>query len=186
MRLFIAIPLPPQLKAQFNAIQREFRQLSVQVSWVRNSGFHLTLKFFGDIERSRIESIVSCMGKTAQGCAAFSVGIAGMGVFPHTSQPRVLWVGVQEGALHLVQLQRALETTLTQAGFAPEDRPFRPHLTLARLKHVDGRDAFEACVRRHTGDAFGRLSVTHIELLESQLLPDGARYATLAAVPLGI
>jgi 2'-5' RNA ligase len=184
LRLFIAVPLPPDVKALLSAMQQEFRRLAVQAAWVRESALHLTLKFFGEIPPQQVESIVSGMEEALRTCPTFSLTIGGIGVFPPRAQPRVLWVGVQEGSPRLVQCQEALEATLTRAGFDPEERPFRPHLTLARVKRVERRDDFEACLRRHIDDTFGGLAVTHLELLESQLHPRGARYSILAAVPL--
>ena len=184
MRLFIAVPLPPHVKAPLGAIQQEFRRLVVQATWVRESALHVTLKFLGEIPPQQVESIVSCMEEASRACPTFSLTLGGIGVFPPRTQPRVLWVGVQEGSQRLVQCQEALEASLTRAGFDPEERPFSPHLTLARVKRVERRDDFDACLRSHSDDTFGRLAVTHLALLESQLHPSGARYAILASVPL--
>jgi len=184
MRLFIAIPLPLDLKANLSAVQQEFRRLSLQASWVRESGFHLTLKFLGEVEPQRIEAIVSCMVETSRMWAPFSVTVAGVGLFPPTSQPRILWAGIQDESQHLGQLQPTLDAHLASIGFPPENRLFSPHLTLARLKRIDRWEDFKACVARHAGDVFGRLDVGCLALLESQLHPAGARYSILTAVPL--
>lgn len=124
MRLFIAIPLPPDLKANLSAVQREFRQLSVEASWVRESGFHLTLKFLGEVEPQRIELIVSCMVETSRLWTPFSVTVAGVGLFPPNAQPRILWAGIQDASQHLGQLQHTLDTQLASIGFPSEGRLF--------------------------------------------------------------
>ncbi|MGH8059901.1 MAG: RNA 2',3'-cyclic phosphodiesterase, partial [Candidatus Entotheonellia bacterium] len=167
-----------------SAVQQEFRQLSVQASWVRESGFHLTLKFLGEVEPPRIERIVSCMVETSRMWAPFSVTVAGVGLFPQNPQPRILWAGIQDVSQHLGQLQQTMDFQLACIGFPRENRLFRPHLTLARLKRIDRWEEFKACVARHADDTLGRMDVGRLELLESQLHSTGAHYSTLSAVPL--
>jgi 2'-5' RNA ligase len=114
----------------------------------------------------------------------FMITLSGVGIFPDESHPRVLWVGIQDETGHLVQLQRTLEASLSRCGFRPEDRPFTPHLTLARLKRVARRAEFLACVNRHRETTMGALPVERLELVESQLHPSGARYLAVKAVAL--
>jgi RNA 2',3'-cyclic 3'-phosphodiesterase len=181
MRLFIAIPLSAELRVELIALQREFRRFPLEATWVREAGFHLTLKFLGEVEPTRILPIVSCIIEMAHHYHPFELMLSGVGVFPHESHPRVLWVGIQDQTGGLAQLQRALEERLTQIGYGTEERPFTPHLTLARLKHVPRRGEFIACVYRHREVTLGHLQVDHLELLESQLHPGGARYSTIKA-----
>lgn len=182
MRVFIAVPLPPDVKGNILAVQQEFQRLPVQAAWVRESGLHLTLKFLGEVDAKDIEPIASCMVETSRGYHPFSLAVSGMGVFPHDSRPRVLWAGIQDGTGQLTHLQKALETRLAQSGFPAEGRSFTPHLTLARVKSIQRREDFVACVRGHREDSFGRLNVHQLELIESQLHPSGARYSTIKAV----
>jgi len=177
VRVFIAIPLPVGLKAKLVALQQEFRPLPLEAAWVREAGFHLTLKFLGDVDSTQIKPIVSCMTATVQHCHPFSLSLAGVGVFPHESSPRVLWVGVQDVTGDLRHMQQALDAHLMQVGFASENRPFAPHLTLARLKRILRRGDFLATLKRHRETVLGQLDVDHLELVESQLHPSGARYS---------
>jgi 2'-5' RNA ligase len=181
MRVFIAIPLPAQLKVKLIALQQEFRRFPLDATWVRDAGFHITLKFLGEVEPTQIPAIVSCMVETAHRYPPFALRFSGVGVFPHESRPRVLWVGIQDETGVLAQLQHALEETLAQIGYGAEDRSFTPHLTLARLKHVPRRGEFLTCVSAHREVSLGHLQVDHLELLESQLHPAGARYSTIKA-----
>jgi 2'-5' RNA ligase len=186
MRAFIAIPLPAAIKAALAALQQEFRRLPVEAAWVREAGFHLTLKFLGEIDPAQIPSITACMRETGQQYAPFALTVDGVGVFPHTTHPRVLWVGVQDDSGQLVRLQHTLDAHLARLGFPPEERPYTPHLTLARLKRVMRRGEFIGCVNQHRQTTIGRLQVEHLELLESQLHPSGARYTTIQVVPLAV
>jgi RNA 2',3'-cyclic 3'-phosphodiesterase len=182
VRVFIAVPLPIELKAQLTALQGEFRPLPLEAAWVREAGFHLTLKFLGEVEASQMGPITSCMTSTAQRYHPFSVTLCRVGVFPHESSPRVLWVGIEDETGCLRQLQHTLETELAQIGYRPDDRPFAPHLTLARLKRVPRRGEFLAALTTHRQAALGQLNVDHLELMESQLHPSGARYSTANTV----
>jgi 2'-5' RNA ligase len=181
VRVFIAVPLPFELKTKLTALQGEFRRLALEASWVREAGFHLTLKFLGEVDASHIDSIASCMLATAQRYDPFSLTLCGVGVFPHESNPRVLWVGIEDGTGLCTQLQQTLEAELVQIGYSPDDRPFAPHLTLARLKRVSRRGEFLGALKTHRRVVLGQLGVDHIELIESQLHPLGARYSTVNA-----
>ncbi len=182
MRVFIAIPVSPDVKAKLIDVQQEFRRLSVEATWVREAGFHLTLKFLGEVDRNQIDPIACCMTEASGGFEPFSATACGMGVFPHPSRPRVLWAGIQDGTEQLIHLQHTLETSLARQRFPLEDGLFRPHLTLARLRRSHRWEDFMACVIRHQADTFGSLTVDHLELIESQLHPTGARYSTIKAV----
>jgi RNA 2',3'-cyclic 3'-phosphodiesterase len=182
VRVFIAVPLPVALKVKLTALQEEFRRLPLDATWVRDAGFHLTLKFLGEVDASHIGSIASCMLATAQRYDSFSLTLCGVGVFPHESNPRVLWVGIEDETGLLTQLQQTLEAELVQIGYPPDDRPFAPHLTLARLKRVFRRGEFLAALKTHHRVVLGQLNIDHIELIESQLHPSGAHYSTVNAV----
>lgn len=184
MRAFIAVSLPADLKAKLANLQQAFRHLPVEAAWVKDAGFHITLKFLGEIDPAQVASVSACMIEAAEGCRPFTITLAGVGVFPHESRPRVLWVGIQDDSGQLVRLQRTLDAKLAEIGFQPEDRPFTPHLTLARLKRVVRRGEFLACVNRHRETTIGAVQVEHLDLLESQLHPAGARYLTVRTVEL--
>ena len=184
MRVFIAIPIPPDVKAKLAAVQQEFRRLPILATWVRDAGVHLTLKFLGDVDPRRVDSIVACMLDTAREFHPFTLTVSGMGVFPHETRPRVLWAGIQDDSNQLPQLQSALEMRLAHRGFPAEGHAFTPHLTLARVKSISRAGEFIACLSRHREDAFGHTDVDRLELIESQLHPSGARYSTLKAVHL--
>jgi 2'-5' RNA ligase len=182
VRVFIAVPLPLELKAQLTALQGKFRPLPLEAAWVRDTGLHLTLKFLGEVDASHMGPIASCMTATVQRYHPFSVTLCGVGVFPHESSPRVLWVGIEDETECLRQLQQTLEAELAQIGYLPDDRPFTPHLTLARLKRIPRRGEFLTALTTHRRAVFGQLYVDHLELMESQLHPSGARYSTVNTV----
>jgi RNA 2',3'-cyclic 3'-phosphodiesterase len=181
VRVFIAIPLPADLKAKLVALQQRFRALHLEASWVRETGFHLTLKFLGEVDSHLIGPIISCTATVTRGYHPFSLTVSGVGVFPNDSSPRVLWVGVQDMTGLLRQVQESIEAHLTELGYPLDDRPFAPHLTLARLKRVPHRGEFLGVLKGSREEVVGKLEVDRIELVESQLLPSGAHYACVNA-----
>jgi 2'-5' RNA ligase len=139
-RTFAAIELPKFVR---DRIHNHIRQLRDSVpechpSWSRVENIHLTLKFFGDVEQSRISTISAAAARSVKDFAPFETLIAGAGAFPRTTQPRVLWIGVDDPTRKLEELQQRFETECAAAGFAKEERAFRPHLTIARIRKPEG------------------------------------------------
>ena len=157
------------------------------VKWVDPLGVHLTLKFLGNIAASRVTEITGAMRKAVQGTPPFHLEISGLGAFPSVRQPRVFWVGVSGEMDRLSGLQQSIDSALAGLGFAREERPFVPHLTLARIR--EGASPLE---RRSFGELVGSTAFedkypVHVEavrLMRSQLTPAGAIYSCLSAVEL--
>jgi 2'-5' RNA ligase len=182
MRVFVAIPLPSELKAKLATLQQEFRQSALHATWVREASFHVTLKFLGEIHPERLQAIVTSMRETAQRYRPFDVMLRGVGVFPNELRPRVLWVGLHGGVLG--QLQRELEEHLALQGYPADERPYHPHLTLARVKQVRQHRDFLTCINKYRDTEVGPFTVDCLELLESQLHPTGANYSVINAAAL--
>jgi RNA 2',3'-cyclic 3'-phosphodiesterase len=184
MRVFVAIPLPSELRSKLLAVQQAFRQIPVDATWVREDGFHLTLKFLGEVQAERLDDIVAAMLETIRRYRPFVVTLREVGVFPNELHPRVLWVGLHDEAGVLGCLQRDLEESLARKGFPYDVRSYNPHLTLARLKNLKYQSEFSRALHRHRDHEIGQFEVNHLELLESRLHPTGARYSMINAVTL--
>jgi len=154
--------------------------------WVRPEGIHLTLKFLGDVPADQIDTIAQAIRDATAGVARFRVSFGGLGCFPNTRFPRVIWIGVEDPEGTLLRLQQAVETNLSALGYPPERRAFHPHLTLARTRRVSKGEqaALGKLVERTQVDRLGDLLVTEISLMRSELRPSGAVYTQLAAAPL--
>ncbi len=189
IRAFVAVELPEDLRRELERIQDSLKSTGVadHVRWVKPAGIHLTLKFLGDVPASTITEIVHAVTQGSKGIGPFTIRLSGLGCFPSNSRPNVIWVGVEGDTEPLILLQSAVEDRLSVLGYPQERRSYTPHLTLGRV----ARDV-AASERRRLGDSIaeqdvgslGEMQVCEVCLVKSELLPSGARYTRLAAVPL--
>ena len=155
------------------------------VKWVRPENIHLTLKFFGNVEESRVEPILQSIEGLIRRTSPFSTKVQGMGAFPHSKNPRVIWMGLIDETKGLTSLQKSLEGALEKIGFEPEGRPFQPHLTLGRVKSSREKDDLIEKMEKHREEAFGEVEVEEVILFKSELKPTGPIYTVLRKLKLG-
>lgn len=180
-RLFVAVDVPDDLR---DRIEREvvdpLRPEVPDARWTRPEGRHLTLKFLGNVDEERVEELSGLLERAASGHAPFEAGFAALGGFPNVRRPRVLWVGVGEGAEPMAELAGSVDEAVSELGFDREKRPFHGHLTLARFKRPGPIGELpEVPVPDE------RFAVDEIVLFESKLHPKGARYSVRRTMPLG-
>ncbi|MEZ0333094.1 MAG: RNA 2',3'-cyclic phosphodiesterase [Gemmatimonadales bacterium] len=133
MRLFAAVPLPEPARSEVAGLLDRLRRHELPVRWVRDEGLHLTLKFFGEVPSERLEVIEEAIRQANEGSTPLPMRLDDLGAFPNPRRPRVLWVGL-EAPPALELLQDRLERQCEAIGFAPEGTPFRPHITLGRVR----------------------------------------------------
>lgn len=133
----------------------------------------------------RIDAIVAALGRSGSDLRPFEAQIRGLGAFPSVTRPRVIWAGVLDGAPEMIELARRVDTALAALGFAREERPFSPHVTLGRVRRPGRDPTLSEALTGGSGREFGRMGVPGACLMRSELSPRGARYTELAAVPLG-
>jgi len=165
-RLFIAIELPDEIKRSLSSMCQEIPD----ARWVGGPEIHLTLRFIGDVLPQTFAQIKKELATVS--FAPFPLTLKGVGHFPPHGHPRVLWIGL-EPCSALVTLQQQIEAALAKVGIAAEERPFSPHITLARLKeHAAAAVAqFEA---RHHDLSFPPFTASEFILFSSVLTPRGA------------
>ena len=187
IRSFIAVELSSELLARLGDLQARMRGdlPSGLVRWVRPGGIHLTLKFLGDVPAKESKAIAEAVRTACAPHPPFSFSVGGMGCFPNSRRPRVVWVGVEESSGTLARLQRDAERALKPLGFPAEKRAFSPHLTLGRVKGRD-QSAIQALGEYvdRASVKVGHMQVTSVHLMRSELLPGGAVYTELAVAPL--
>ncbi|MCC6847795.1 MAG: RNA 2',3'-cyclic phosphodiesterase [Deltaproteobacteria bacterium] len=182
-RCFVAIDLEDPARAEVDAFLGGLRATISGVAWTRPGNLHLTLAFFGDVPASAIPELTPRLARALAGVERFTARVIGVGAFPSLARPQVLWVGVV--APPLPALADAVRRAGEAAGIARERRPFRPHVTLGRMRARIRGAAFDpALFARDGGRDFGAAPVARVILYQSELAPDGARHSPLAVFPL--
>ena len=187
VRVFVAVGISAEAREQLvNAVDRIRREVSQGIQWANPEGMHLTLKFLGNIPSAGVEPLLDCLQPVASGTGPFPLHLAGLGMFPNRRRPRVLWAGVGGDLDALSRLQQATEDAITAQGYPPEQRPFRPHVTLGRPRRSVS-DAQLSRIGAVVSDLIPPLpvgwQVGSVEVMQSELHPSGARYTALGSLP---
>jgi len=185
IRSFLAIELPEPILRKIGEVQGDLRSTHAEVGWTNPKKIHLTLKFFGNIEESRIDPISKSIEEPVRKTLPFSLKVRGVGAFPHLKNPRVIWIGLVDDKEVLTSFQKQIETQLEKIGIQPEDRPFHPHLTLGRMKSSRGKEGLVERIERHREEEFGDFQVERMVLFKSDLRPSGPIYTPLKEWRLG-
>jgi 2'-5' RNA ligase len=187
-RLFIAVTIPEPVKAKMEEAQAELRRALPErvVRWTKREQFHLTLRFLGDMDAPRVEALGDALRAACQGFSALRLRAQGVGFFPDVRFPRVAWVGVSDQADQLPRLQQAVEASTREFTAEKPGERFTGHVTLARIKGIKRPEA-DALGKAAAGMAerlFGQWTACQVELMRSELLPQGARHSILASIAL--
>jgi 2'-5' RNA ligase len=180
MRTFIAIEIPEETRQGLRDAQRVLRTDAVDANWPKPEGIHLTLKFLGEVPETRIPEITNALTAQAASTVRFRLAVRGTGTFPNARSARVVWAGMSGEIDKLNRLQAAVEDAMMQAGFAREDRPFTPHLTLGRIKYIRSREAWARTLDQVKNLAFPEFDVSSFNLMKSELKRTGAEYTQIA------
>lgn len=185
MRLFFAIELGDALHDLLDDTTAILRAEAPELAWVGREKRHLTLKFLGDVSEADVPKLAGAADRAAARHAPIEMSVREVGAFPTFRRARVVWIGVeQEPRLEL--LHHDLEEACVQEGYEVEGRPFRPHITLARVRAPLPVERLRGLARvARSVRAAAMVRVERITLFESTLAPSGARYRRLHAAPLG-
>lgn len=182
------MPIARELRDAGATIRAALGPLASQLRWVPAGALHLTLRFLGEVTPADVERAADAARVAAATVSPFSITLAGAGAFPSLREPRVLWVGVADGAARLVVLARALEAALVARGFVPEGRPFQPHLTVARARSVSSLPDLRARaseLRWPHSPVIGIQRVHAVVVIESTLHASGPVYRDVSRAMLG-
>ncbi|PYP81403.1 MAG: RNA 2',3'-cyclic phosphodiesterase [Gemmatimonadetes bacterium] len=185
MRLFFAIELDDALHDLLDETTAPLRAEAPELAWLPRERRHLTLKFLGEVAESVVPKLTAAADRAAARHAPMALTVREVGAFPNFRRARVVWIGVeQEPRLEL--LHHDLELACEGEGVEVEGRPFRPHITLGRVRAPLAVDRLRALARMaRTVRVQATAPVERITLFESTLAPTGARYRRLHAAPLG-
>jgi 2'-5' RNA ligase len=187
VRVFIGVELDEQVRVRAAAIAGALRARAgrdLDARWIAAANLHITLWFLGEIAEPSLESSLRELGRPVR-TAAFDLAVAGLGAFPESGAPRVIWMGVDAGAKQLVELHADLAPRVTSLGIEPERRAYAPHLTVARVKAVRPQHLshVRAALRETPSDA-GTSRITAVTVFRSRLSREGPSYDALIRVPL--
>lgn len=184
MRLFLAVEFQQELRRALREATAPLRALVPDAGWVAEDRLHLTLKFLGEQPETLVEPLTAAVREIAGRHWPVAMRLGGVGAFPNLRRPRVIWVGIAPTP-KLELLQHDVEEGCSALGVEVEGKPFRPHLTIGRLRGTEDREAARELGRvareiRFRADTL----VSTIELVQSTLRPGGPRYEHLAQAPL--
>lgn len=183
VRTFICIEIPESIKEQIDHLQNTLKAIDAQVSWTKPSNIHLTLKFLGDVEATRIQKVIDAVERAAAGINRFEIEVSGAGCFPSARSPRVLWIGFSELPDALKQLHARVEDEFARERFAREKRKFSPHLTIGRLRGPKNAPQLaEALIA--SGFKPQTFKATEVIVMRSDLKPTGSIYTPQAVINL--
>ena len=184
IRAFLAVELPEDVKSALGELANHLRRAGVDgLKPVRPENMHLTVKFFGDVSSTRVDSIVCTIERAAKALHPFTLRLGNVGAYPNGRNPRVLWVGLDGDVASLREAHRRIDNALADINIKPDSRKFSPHLTVARL-----RDRSTSSERRRAAQALFTaeyetghpIPVERFSLMRSILRPEGPQYTTLA------
>jgi len=181
MRLFVALEIPSAVRENLAALLKSLRAVSPQTRWVRPDNLHVTLKFIGEVSETKVVAIrIALTGVRSDQPVALD--FRGLGFFPNEKHPRVLWAGI-EASPNLKTLAANIDEGTEKLGIRREQRPFSPHLTLARFESPRLPEKLRSAIQENAARDFGSLRTSQFHLIESKLKPSGAEYTTLESFP---
>jgi RNA 2',3'-cyclic 3'-phosphodiesterase len=183
IRTFIAVDIDRQTVKKISEALVQLKPRVPGIRWGSFTNFHFTLKFLGDIEETKVNSIADALELELRPFPRFTINAKGLGVFPNIKRPRVLWIGLE--GKELKDLASKVEKAVEPLGFMPEKRQFQPHLTVGRWREfVDSSRTLGEELERWKSYEFGESTVAEVIFFQSVLKPEGAAYHALKTVAL--
>ncbi|HMP02217.1 MAG TPA: RNA 2',3'-cyclic phosphodiesterase [Gemmatales bacterium] len=180
-RTFVAVPLSDAQRHKLDRLRIELSRSLPDIKWTDSDNLHITLVFLGEVDDRELPDVCRQAQAAADAAdvGAFTLGLRGLGCFPHERRPRVLWVGVETGATELAALHEALEAALEPLGYRREDRRFTAHVTLGRTKKDGPIARLAETLAAHRDWNAGECPVTEMHVMASQLSREGPYYTIL-------
>ncbi len=185
LRTFIAIDPGKSIRDKIVALQDALAHTGVEVKWVEPENLHVTMLFLGEVFDTELAKLCKIVADTVEAHQAFSMSVQTAGCFPNPRRPRVLWVGLGQGAQEVCTIHDALEGPLLEMGcYRREDRRYTPHITLGRVKSDRPTDRLAAALAQHAAWQGGEVTVRDIHVMSSELTPQGPIYTVLSRAKL--
>ena len=181
MRLFVALEIPTAVRENLAALLKSLLALSPDPRWVRAENLHVTLKFIGEWPPEKLDGLRNALAAVRVD-KPVTIDFRGLRFFPNEKRPRVFWAGI-EASPNLITLASEIDHTAEKLSIPREQRPFSPHLTLARFEPPGLPEKLRATIQENAGREFGSLHTNEFHLIESKLKPSGAEYTTVQTFP---
>lgn len=184
MRLFIAVDCPIRIKEFLSQFLKNSFQFLPQkgIKWVHPNNFHLTLRFLGEVEESRVELLHTTLRESTIGFQSFSSKFTTLGFFPNSAKPKVFWIGLDDPEKKIANLAKTIEQGLVANGFGKCDKEFSAHCTLARFASPPLLRVLQQ-IEKIKVPPLAELKITQLLLMQSILLPEGPKYEVIARFP---
>jgi 2'-5' RNA ligase len=189
LRSFVALEVPAGIQVALADSTASLRQALPRplVRWVAPDNIHLTIIFLGDVPPARLEQLADALRDEANMHEPFELSVRGLGAFPHARKARIIWIGL-EAPPGFAALVRGVQSTAAKLGFALEERPLSPHLTIGRVgQHATATDLQHVCavLEATSIGIIGTIRVEALQVFKSELRPGGPVYTKLYSLPLG-
>jgi 2'-5' RNA ligase len=185
LRTFIGVDLGKPIRDRIVALQETLARTGVQVKWVEPENLHVTMLFLGEVEDRAVAEVCRIVQSCTANHPAFPMSVETVGCFPNARRPRVVWVGVGEGAQPLCTLHDELEIPLQDLGYRREERRYTPHITLGRVKSDRPAADLSAALSQKAGWKAGETVVKELLVMSSELTSQGPHYTVLSRAKLG-
>lgn len=184
VRSFIAIALPDELESKLSNVVESLKEVNARIKCVSPENIHLTLRFLGYPEESKLKDIEQVMEEALKDIQPFEILLKGIGAFPNPGKPKVIWAGVETGAEEVCAMREKIEKGLNSNGIAREKRPYHAHLTIGRVKSLPQSGNLAEWLKSRRDFVIGTMKVFRVVLMESRLRKEGPEYFVLKSVVL--
>ncbi len=186
LRTFIAVDLGKSIRDRLVSLQERLAQSGAPVKWVEVENLHVTLLFLGEVEDREVPAVCRAVADVCQKMTPFNLAVEAVSCFGNPRRPRTLWAGIGEGSQELCALHDALETPLLDLGcYRREERRYTPHITIGRVKTERPSDTLAAALTRNASWKAGETLIREIQVMSSELTPEGPIYTVLSRAKLG-
>lgn len=184
IRTFVAVLIDDGLKAKIAEVQDQVKKLAPDVKWVTPENFHITLKFLGNVPEDVLPQVIAAVEEAALGFSPFDLAISGVGAFPNPARARVVWVGSGDGREKMSELASSVDKRLTELGFAADDKPFKAHITIGRVKTSRFLRPLAEGIGKVNAENLGTQTVSSVAIMQSDLGREGPTYTPIQVIGL--
>ncbi len=184
-RTFLAIDIDEHIRKGLADVEEMLASQDARISWVAAENLHITLNFLGDVKDEMAADVCHIAAEVAATVEPFDFDVEGVLAVPPHGQLRMIWVGVHDSTGRMTQLHKALAMAFEGLGLKEEERSFKPHITLGRVKFAKHPDEVRSAIAPQAGEDFGACLAEEVIVFSSTLAPKGSIYTPMARATLG-